>query len=88
MALISSVVLQRCPGLSLQRVQAVVLISAEKPKLLTLCLVTLSFHTKKLTATLHNRSSCHVCRILYINCCQILWSAYLSNLSAPARRST
>ena len=22
------------------------------------------------------------CRILYINCCQILWSAYLSNLSA------
>ena len=28
----------------------------------------------------------HGCRILYINCCQILWSAYLSNLSASRMR--
>ena len=43
MALISSGVLQRCPALSLQQVQAVVLISAENPEPLTLCLITLSF---------------------------------------------
>lgn len=34
------------------------------------------------------RHPVRVCRILYINCCQILWSAYLSNLSASGRRST
>ena len=28
----------------------------------------------------------HGCRILYINGCQILWSAYLSNLSASRMR--
>ncbi len=54
--------------------------------LLTASMMTASSCSKPFILLCVTAPSC-VCRILYINCCQILWSAYLSNLSAGGRKN-